>query len=177
MKVELKNLKIYEGMSEETIAFTADVSLNGKKVAYAKNDGHGGCTFYHTYDIANKPIVLEAEAYFKGLPAKKVTYGERTLDIPKSFESAIDDIVYAKYNEKENKKAEAKLKKNMSKGLCVGAPENYSIISWKGVTIEQMINRNEGRVVLRRKIEELVNKGENILNTNLPKDNFGNYLF
>ena len=44
MKVELKRLQIYERMSEETIAFNADVWIDGKKAGYAKNNGHGGNT-------------------------------------------------------------------------------------------------------------------------------------
>jgi len=39
MKVELKNVKFSEHMSEETNAFTADVYVDGKKCGYAKNDG------------------------------------------------------------------------------------------------------------------------------------------
>ena len=50
MQIELKNIKFFEAMSEETNAFVADVYVNKVKVAYAKNDGHGGCTFYHAYE-------------------------------------------------------------------------------------------------------------------------------
>lgn len=34
-------------MSEETIAFTADLHLDGKLIAYVKNSGHGGCNDFH----------------------------------------------------------------------------------------------------------------------------------
>ena len=42
MVITLKNVKIYAGLSEETIAFNASVYIDGKKVGDAKNAGHGG---------------------------------------------------------------------------------------------------------------------------------------
>ena len=42
MKIELKNVKFYLGMSEETIAFNASLYVDGKKVGDAKNRGTGG---------------------------------------------------------------------------------------------------------------------------------------
>lgn len=39
---ELKKLKFHEDMSEETPCFSADLYENGKLVAHASNDGHGG---------------------------------------------------------------------------------------------------------------------------------------
>ena len=45
-KVELKAVKHFEAMSEETQCFTANIYLNGKKVCFVKNEGHGGCNFY-----------------------------------------------------------------------------------------------------------------------------------
>lgn len=50
MKVELKKLKTYAALSEETVAFTADVWINGKRSGDAKNDGHGGCTLVRISD-------------------------------------------------------------------------------------------------------------------------------
>ena len=40
--VELKSVKIASNMSEETIAFTATLYINGKKAAHVRNDGRGG---------------------------------------------------------------------------------------------------------------------------------------
>ena len=40
--IQLKNVKVAHNMSEETIAFTATLHINGKKAAYVKNEGRGG---------------------------------------------------------------------------------------------------------------------------------------
>ena len=47
MKITVKNLKVAEFASEETLCFTATVYIDGKMAFTAKNDGHGGCNFYH----------------------------------------------------------------------------------------------------------------------------------
>ena len=44
MKLQLKKVKVYDELSEETICFTAELYANGKKVATVKNDGRGGST-------------------------------------------------------------------------------------------------------------------------------------
>lgn len=177
MKLELKNIKINLQFSEETIMFKADLYVNGKKVAYAENDGHGGCTYYNAYSIELRPLLAEAEAYCKTLPSTFSTYGEKTIEIKSTLEHWIDEVIYAKSNEKEAEKFQKKLAKNMLTNICYGEPSAYKMIGWKNITIEQLLNRVDGRKALRNKIDELVSRGETILNTNLPKDNFGNYLF
>ena len=42
MNISLKNVRTYEGLSEETVAFAASVYVDGKKVGDAKNNGQGG---------------------------------------------------------------------------------------------------------------------------------------
>jgi hypothetical protein len=167
MKIELKSLKIYDRMSEETIAFTADVYVNGKKVAYAKNDGCGGSTYYNRYPNSDNALLNEAEAYCKSLPPEKSTLGDKTLELPQSLESVIDEWVYRVFNEKETAKFQKKLEKNMEKGLCFGTPDHYEIITWKGLTIPQMMAIGKGRDVLRAKILEMESKGKKVLNTNI----------
>lgn len=177
MKLELKNININLAFSEETIMFKADLYVNGKKVAYAHNDGRGGCTFYREYSRELRPLLEQAEAYCKTLPSTFSTYGEKTIEIKSTLEHWIDEVIYAKSNEKEAEKFQKKLAKNMLTNICYGEPNAYKMVGWKNITIEQLLNRVDGRKALRDKITELVNKGETILNTNLPKDNFGNYLF
>lgn len=177
MKLELKNVKINEEFSEETLMFKADLYVNGKKCAYAYNDGRGGCTSYREYGIELRPLLAQAEAYCKTLPSKFHTYGEKTIEIKSNLEVWIDTIVYDISNKKEKAKFEKKKKKDMLTHLLYGSENGYKRIGWGKLNIEQLLNRNEGRAVLRKTITELEQKGETILNTNLPKDNFGNYLF
>lgn len=40
--LELKNVKVHPDMSEETTCYSATIYVDGKKVGFAKNNGHGG---------------------------------------------------------------------------------------------------------------------------------------
>jgi hypothetical protein len=183
MKLELKNVKINEAFSEETLMFKADLFVNGKKVAYAENDGRGGCTFYNTYSQDLRPLLKEAEEFVKALPSTFHTYGERTIEIKSNLEHWIDDVVYAISNKKEIEKQKKKLAKDMLKGICYGNENGgYKILHWKGYTLEQILNSHVGRAMVTKKIQELDNQGETILNTNLSqlclrKDSFGKFIF
>jgi hypothetical protein len=182
MKLELKNVKINEAFSEETLMFKADLYVNGKKVAYANNDGRGGCTFYREYSRELRPIIEQAEAYCKTLPSTFHTYGERTIEIKSNLEHWIDTNVYDISNKKVIEKHKKKLAKDMLKGICYGNENGYKMLSWKGYTLEQILNRVDGREYVTRKIQELDSQGETILNTNLSqlclrKDSFGKFIF
>ena len=53
MRIELKNIKHFESMSEETFCFNASLYVDGKRVGAVSNRGHGGC---HEYDVNNDTI-------------------------------------------------------------------------------------------------------------------------
>ena len=182
MKLELKNVKINLEFSEETIMFKADLYVNGKKCAYADNDGRGGCTFYREYSRELRPLLEQAEAYCKTLPSKFITYGERSIEIKSTLEHWIDELVCDMSNKKEEVKHKKKLEKDMLRGICYGSENEYKVLHWKGYTLEQLLNRNDGREHVTKKIKELVEQGQKILNTNLSqlclrKDSLGNYIF
>ena len=44
-RITLNNLKVADFASEETLCFTATVMFDGRPIAEARNDGHGGSTF------------------------------------------------------------------------------------------------------------------------------------
>lgn len=167
MKIELKNLKINLQFSQETIMFKADVYADGKKIAYASNEGYGGPTSYHPYS-GYFDMVIVAESYCAGLPKK--TYGD--FSYPQKLESVIDDLVEEELNKKEKEKFNKKLQKDMLKGLVyAGSDHNqYSLVSWKGTDINQMLTTSWGKSTIMFKIKELTNAGKKILNTNLPEN-------
>jgi len=173
MKIELKSLKIYDSLSEETIAFTAYVYVNDKKVASAKNDGHGGSTYIHRYPNADPALLDSAENYYKELPPTKYESNGKVIEIKQTIEDVIDDLVYQAYNEKEKKKIEKKLNNNMIKGICHGDVNSFTITSWTGYTIPQLLASPQGRATIRAKLLQLKSEKRPILNTNIPKELFG----
>ena len=93
MKIELKKLRVYKHLSEETTAFSADVYVNGKNVGTARNSGEGGETnlqFYHLQDSPLRKLCDEAYAWAAALPPIKLGGGrEWKMDLP----TYIDDLV------------------------------------------------------------------------------------
>jgi hypothetical protein len=161
MKIELKNVKINLTFSEETTMFMADVYVNGKKTAYANNDGRGGCTFYNSYHSPNNDEDLrQAEAYCLSLP--KVRVEEYDFEYDMNLEHFIDDLVMAELEKKEKKKFE----KQMANSIMWGKPKghSYSQVKFK-VPLAEIPTTRLQEVVDKYKKE--FKSGDVFLNTNL----------
>ena len=66
----IKSLKIATNLSEETIAFTGSLWINGKKAADLKNDGQGGANFAWFND---RELEKAFDAYCESLPPEPQT--------------------------------------------------------------------------------------------------------
>lgn len=62
MKIELRRLTYSAALSQETAAFTADIWIDGQLAFHARNQGHGGCDFYHQ---VGPWTVIEVDAWLK----------------------------------------------------------------------------------------------------------------
>lgn len=106
MNVNLKKLSIYERMSEETTAFVADVYVDGKKVGYAQNDGHGGETMINWERAIGSDRIKEIEAELKkAVPAEYASFTQ-------GITWAVDQAVEASRKEKEDKRIAKAIAKN-----------------------------------------------------------------
>jgi hypothetical protein len=63
MNITIKNLKVAEFASHETLCFKCTVYVDGKRAFTAENQGQGGCNFYHPVKGQTYAIVKKAEAY------------------------------------------------------------------------------------------------------------------
>lgn len=123
-RVTLKSIKFSEALSEETNAFTADIFFDGKKIGYAKNDGHGGCTDYNRYpDKMDK--LKECMAFCESLP--QIDLGHFQIDC--NLENVIDDLFEDWLKQREQKQ----LEKKMQTSILFGVPNamSYSYINFK----------------------------------------------
>lgn len=89
MKIELKSLKIARHLSEETTAFTAKISVDGKVVGDVRNDGNGGCHMVHLDPSARDAV--EAEAARLHPPKAK-------------YDDPMEDLVNALLEKEEDRK-------------------------------------------------------------------------
>lgn len=165
MKIELKNLKINKMFSEETTCFMADVFVNGKKTAYAKNDGQGGNTNIQPYEGMSK-LLNEVYDYCKTLPKKSYL----DFEYVQTLDSVIDDILFEKEKEKEQKKIDKLCLTNIVWGVENGM--SYSKIGFKGnPKFEDLKKTSQGKTSLMSLIEKVkkqyLKEGETIFNKNL----------
>ncbi|MEP2668914.1 MAG: hypothetical protein ABJH04_07960 [Cyclobacteriaceae bacterium] len=167
MEITLKRLAIFERMSEETTAFSADIYADGKKVGYAKNDGRGGETLCNPFTETLEAFKM-ASNYADSLPPVKSEFNGNTFEFKSSIESIVDDIVDKEVQSREAKKFQKKMEKAMIDGFVVGVrgSNSFSVYKFKkGVNIASLPKN-----VLQRMIQEMdfnLKEGEEILNTNL----------
>jgi hypothetical protein len=65
-RVELKKVKTYPRLSEETIAMNCDVWFDGELVGHAENRGNGGDNFIHS--VSSRSHLQPLEQFITSLP-------------------------------------------------------------------------------------------------------------
>jgi hypothetical protein len=146
MKIELKAFKYYKNFSEETNAFTANIYIDGKKTAYAKNDGRGGCTYYSiaSVDAETKSRLKFAEDYCKSLP--KIVTDIKTKDgtffsYDPTLESVIDDLVTKEIQKKFLISLSGRSKVAFQDSDC-GKGE-WATLKWNTLSVDKAVRMNE----------------------------------
>lgn len=165
MKIELKNIKHYPKLSDETNAFSADIYIDDVKTAHAENGGYGAETNIHEYQGKSK-LLSDVRMYCKTLP--KEHSNEFDVDFEQTLDYIVDKLVYEDLLKKDKLKIKKYFEKDMKKGICYGTIENYKILYWKNYSLEQLLNYETGKLVIKKALTNL--KNENILNTNIPKE-------
>lgn len=54
MKIELRNVKHHQDLSDETNCFRADIWVDGRKAGYAENEGRGGATWIYPETLRDR---------------------------------------------------------------------------------------------------------------------------
>lgn len=93
VKIELKKLKLYPALSEETQAYSAAIFLDGRHIADVHNDGHGAADNVmpkapFTYD---QLLALEKRIAAEHPPLKSSITGE---DLPYTLEMLCGDLIH-----------------------------------------------------------------------------------
>lgn len=168
MKIELKKIKVSEIMSEETTAFVAEIYVDGINAGYAKNDGHGGSTFYHAHEGKRK-LIEKAEAYLAKQPKIKVE--GLSFELDSNLETKIDMLLEDYLKDKDKKAFAKKIEKAMIKNIVWGVPNSTKVQSWGfKLPLKDMLLVTNGRVAVQNlynKVKAQLQTGEEIFNKNL----------
>ncbi len=165
MNIELKKISFNERMSEETNCFVADLYIDGKKVGYCKNDGHGGCTDIHGNIKEDYGVIAKAEEYCKTLP-KEIMFG-------KEWNVTLEDVINKKLEEYIMAKMKAKEQKKMLKlqltSIVFGVPDgnDYSFYNYNRPL--QAFSTSALQTLINNVRTKHCTDGVEILNTNLQE--------
>ena len=102
-RITLKNLKVADFASEETLCFTATIVFDDTPIAEARNDGHGGSTFLRALN-GKAALLAQAEAFAKGLPPTPLDLGQEGEDphyIDMTLDFLVDELADAMHAERK----------------------------------------------------------------------------
>lgn len=164
MNIKLKNIKIYDKLSNETTCFTAEIYNGRFHIGSAENEGNGGMTIITPCTVRLK-IFNETERYINNLPDIEYPKDDKlpNLKVKSTFVNWVDFQVFNFHNLKIKKK----FAKDMAKGIIYGEINSYKLVYWRNYTLVELINTPVGNALLQRKINEIKAQGHKILNTNL----------
>lgn len=180
MQIELKKISVSERLSEETLAFTADLYINRYKAGFTSNNGHGGSTDYSHYDDKGRSLIKAAEEYCKSLPPDvhaDILVDGKPMVIDMTLESFIDNLVGKHMEEKSTKAFNRKLDKHAETGIVYGIEnKEFRVVKFLSRSIAELLSTDQGKDILkmtivRKVLPEMQQKPEyKILNKNIPQD-------
>lgn len=146
--ITFKKLQIANSLSEETMAYTADVYWEGRPLGHIRNDGNGGFSLFHMTEKAEKADYQAALAFAK---TQKQDLGEGYGMVP--FDHLEDYIDHVAGEEGDRQSAGRWLVRTMkTKIVLLADGKIYTCkAKWEGDTarIEQQLKaRHPGAVIL-----------------------------
>lgn len=175
MNIQLKNVRVNEGLSRESLAFSATLYINGQRVGILANDGHGGETNYRALDQRGESLIREAVKWVGSFPRRLGSDGEsdRAPDVDQQkFGHHLEDMANCWWNGKEAARFQKKAEKAMETGIVFGVPaRSFRVMKYRQpiaflIRIEKGVERL--RLDIQGKVLPLLKEGEMILNTNIP---------
>lgn len=161
---ELKKVQHAEFRSEETNCFSADLYVNGKKLADCGNAGQGGSTDVRFYPEM-RVLGNEIEKFLETQP--KITPEGYDFELDLDLEYIVDHLL-AKHLEG---KFFDKLRKQTNKFLIFKASDTfYPQYRWGKLTIEEALKIEHCRKQIRDTIAEETAKGHTLFNDNIPAE-------
>ncbi|ASD11632.1 hypothetical protein [Pseudomonas aeruginosa] len=139
-RITLKNLKVAELASEETLCFTATVLFDGIPIAEARNEGHGGTAFIHAKK-GKAAQLAEAEQFARSLPPDTLEGGVSGQDaepllIKVTLDYLVDQLAEAMHADRKLRAAYARNTAN--KVLLV---KDGKLLFLKGIKLKAIADR------------------------------------
>lgn len=120
-------------LSEETIAYSATLVVNGRPVATVKNRGRGGMSMIHAHRPFDetKPVLKEVREHIKGLPEIEAEVNGHSFTYAHTLENTADKlagrIVWAEENRRSMKTKVFGVLESEDEAVVYSAPDRPAI--------------------------------------------------
>jgi len=111
MNIELKNIKYFAAMSEETHCFTATIYVDGKRTFGVSNRGYGGCDDYEPLGkMTQQQMYDKLEEINNELKKETVYFGENNEhSLTNDLELVTGDLMNQYHTDKDIKRTLKKM--------------------------------------------------------------------
>ena len=178
--MQLKNVRVNEGLSRESLAFSATLYINGQRAGLISNDGNGGETNYRPFDNRGAALIKEAVkwvgSFSRKLGASQTDGGAAAANVGR-FRDHLEEMANCWWNGKERARFQKKAEKAMVMGIVFGVPgKTYRVMQYTQ-PIAAIIGIKRGverlRQDIHQKVMPLLTEDKVILNTNIPMNIVG----
>lgn len=157
MKIELRRYSSNARLSEETIAYSADVYVDGVKVGHSSNHGTGGPD---NVVIPDAKMRAKVEAFVKAQPPVRTDFSDEPLTMTMDLFFGL--LAEAEENKKEDKKRQRSQEKFKAKFAKYGSKVECWVVVLKqgGMVSDLMIAEDAGATArLDKAVAREVSKG------------------
>jgi hypothetical protein len=179
MKVRLHKIYVSEELGIDSVAFHADLYINGTRVGTAENIGDGQATIYGGTTEESRRLIKEGEEWCKclaPLTSRFILIDNKPISISMNLGLFIDNLIAEHVAELDKRRYQKKMELDMVDAVLFGSPEPE--IRYRShklmVSIPTILTKDLGIMALQALIHEKIlpdlKDGEKILNTNIPYD-------
>ena len=147
--ISLKNIKVYEGMSEETHCFEANLYVDNKKLGRVSNSGRGGS---NNYDFHWKEEEKLDEWCKNNLPKYKSPFDDE--ECHHNLETYIGDLLTNHLEQKDLKKLISSSVVVVDDTCSSGEAYRWNFSKYKSISKTKMLDE----------VKKIINKDEKMIN-------------
>lgn len=143
MKIEIKRLKVNHRLSEETLNFSADIYVDGKKVGWAGNHGTGGETDIGgmSKDMHERLTAYAEATYTEAMGAVRWSSGPNVGKLVDGLGQYIDHLVHEEDKRATDAKEAKRTAKIDAEEKAKNASRGMATIRWTMKTDRQTTTR------------------------------------
>jgi hypothetical protein len=173
MEIELKNVQEYKKLSEETMAYSATLYINGKRAGEVRNDGRGGMTKITPYDQNGHQLIEQAKEHSLNLLDPNNEHFGKGRAFPYTLDMYIDHLADKMLDEADLKKLITKMELLTPNHVVMEIKKGEykaTKLKWPMEEILNTPSKKNGLAKLLVRMQQELPIGSVLLNKNIPAE-------